>query len=224
MVIVVGGSLALISSGLKETINANKELDRRKKVLKAILSLPEAQESEVLTEIFVNSEYESKVTGKLVNYKGETMENEIPAKYDFRKEMKNKEKTVQEKLYPVYVYKDGDEVVYVYQMIGMGLWDEINGYLALKSDQETIKGVAFDHVAETPGLGAEMTKNKFREQFYGQSLFSDQGNYDFTVYKSGKLPKDGKGVDGLAGATLTTDGIQAMVKMTADNYSNFLSK
>ena len=224
MVIIVGGTLAFISSGLKSTIDGNKELDRRKKVMKAILSLPEAQEAEVLTESFVNSEYESKVKGMLVNYQGEVVEEVIPAKYDFRKEMKNKEKSDEDKLYPVYVYQNGDEIVYVYQMIGMGLWDEINGFLALESDQETIKGVAFDHVGETPGLGAEMVKNKFREQFYGQSLFNEEGNYDFVVYKSGKKPKDGKGVDGLAGATLTTDGIHAMVQNTIEHYSNFLSK
>ncbi|MFT5071016.1 MAG: Na+-transporting NADH:ubiquinone oxidoreductase subunit NqrC, partial [Chitinophagales bacterium] len=39
MVIIVGGSLAFISSALQPTIDANQELDRRKKVLKAILSL-----------------------------------------------------------------------------------------------------------------------------------------------------------------------------------------
>ena len=224
MVVIVGGTLAFISSGLKDTIDGNKELDRRKKVMKAILSLPEEQESEVLTETFVNSEYEGKVKGMLINYQGEVAEEAIPAKYDFRKEMKNKTKTDEERLYPVYVYQNGDEKVYVYQMIGMGLWDEINGFLALKADQETIKGVAFDHVGETPGLGAEMTKNKFREQFYEQALFSIDGDYDFRVYKAGKKPKDGKGVDGLAGATLTTDGIHAMVENTIIHYSNFLSK
>jgi Na+-transporting NADH:ubiquinone oxidoreductase subunit C len=223
MVVIVGGTLAFISSGLKDTIDGNKELDRRKKVMKAILSLPEEQESEVLTETFVNREYEGKVVGKLVNYQGEVVEEAIPTKYDFRKEMKNKTKTDEERLYPVYVYQNGDEKVYVYQMIGMGLWDEINGFLALKADQETIKGVAFDHVGETPGLGAEMVKNKFREQFYEQELFNTEGIYDFVVYKSGKKPKDGKGVDGLAGATLTTDGIQAMMKNTINHYSNYLS-
>lgn len=224
MVIIVGGSLAFISSGLKDTIDGNKELDRRTKVMKAILSLSESEESKVLTESFVNSEYEGKVTGVLVNYEGEIAEESIPLKYDFRKEMKNKTKTDEERLYPVYIYQDGEEKVYVYQMIGMGLWDEINGFLALKADQQTIKGVAFDHVGETPGLGAELVKNKFREQFYNQSLFNEEGNYDFVVYKAGKKPKDGKGVDGLAGATLTTDGIHAMVEKTVNRYSNYLSK
>ncbi len=224
MVIVVGGALAFISSALQPTIDANQELDRRKKIMKSILSLTEEQEGEMLTEEFVNSSYDEKVTGILVNYAGDVVEESIPAKYDFRKDMKNKDKAQEDKLYPVYIYTDGDEKVFVYQMIGMGLWDEINGYLALNEDQETIQGVAFDHVGETPGLGAEMVKNKFREQFYDQSLFDADGNYDFVVYKAGKKPKDGKGVDGLAGATLTTDGIDAMVAKVKDDYSNYLSK
>lgn len=224
MVIIVGGALAFISSALQPTIDANQELDRRKKIMKAILSLSEEQEGEVLTEEFVNTNYNEKVSSMLINYEGEVVEETIPTKYDFRKEMKDKTRTQEEKLYPVFVYEDQGKKVYVYQMIGMGLWDEINGFLALKEDQQTIQGVAFDHVAETPGLGAELVKNKFREQFYDQSLYNGQGEYDFVVYKAGKKPKDGKGVDGLAGATLTTDGIHDMIAKVNQDYSNFLSK
>lgn len=224
MVIIVGGALAFISSALQPTIDANQELDRRKKVMKAILSLSEEEENEVLTKEFVNGEYEGKVSGILVNYQGEVAAEEIPSTYDFRKEMKDNTISQEDKLYPVYIYEDNGSQVFVYQMIGSGLWDEISGYLALEADQETIKGVAFDHVGETPGLGAELVKNKFREQFYNQKLFNEQGNYDFVVYKAGKLPKDGKGVDGLAGATITTDGIHAMLEKTIDNYANYISK
>lgn len=223
MVIIVGGALAFISSSLEDRINDNQELDRRKKIMKAILSLSEDQENEVLTKEFVNAEYQGKVTGVLINYAGEVVEETIPAKYDFRKEMKDNNKAKEDKLYPVYIYDDNGGKVFVYQMIGNGLWDEINGFLALEADQQTIKGVAFDHVGETPGLGAEMVKNKFREQFYGQSLFDVNGNYDFVVYKSGKLPSGGKGVDGLAGATITTDGINDMIRKTKDNYINYIS-
>jgi Na+-transporting NADH:ubiquinone oxidoreductase subunit C len=138
--------------------------------------------------------------------------------------MKDAAIPLEKKLFPVYTYESDGETVKVVQMLGLGLWDEINGYLAIKGDNKTIKGVAFDHKAETPGLGAELVKNKFREQFYEQSLFSETGVYDFVIYKSGKKPVDGKGVDGLAGATITTDGINAMVKNTIENYSNYLSK
>lgn len=224
MVLIVGGTLAFVSDALKPTIDANQELDRRTKIMKAILSLPEADEKSTLTAQFVNNEYETKVKGFLVSYNGEVVAQAIPEKYDFRKEMKDATIALEDKKFPVYTYESNGETVMVLQMIGLGLWDEINGYLALKADNETIQGVAFDHKGETPGLGAELVKNKFREQFYDQNLFDGKGVYDFTVYKSGKLPKDGKGVDGLAGATLTTDGIHAMVKTTIENYKNYLSK
>jgi Na+-transporting NADH:ubiquinone oxidoreductase subunit C len=224
MVVIVGGMLALVSSALEETIDANKELDRRTKIMKAILSLPQEEEASTLTASFVNEEYENKVKGFLVNYAGDVVEETIPTSYDFRKEMKDAAIPLEKKLFPVYTYESDGETVKVVQMLGLGLWDEINGYLAIKGDNKTIKGVAFDHKAETPGLGAELVKNKFREQFYEQSLFSETGVYDFVIYKSGKKPVDGKGVDGLAGATITTDGINAMVKNTIENYSNYLSK
>lgn len=224
MVVIVGGMLAFVSSALKPTIDANQELDRRTKIMKAILSLPAEEEATVLVADFVNSEFETKVQGFLVNYSGEVVEETIPSSYDFRKEMKDATIPLESKLFPVYTYESDGKKVHVMQMIGLGLWDEINGYIALEDDRQTIKGVAFDHKGETPGLGAELVKNKFREQFYGQNLYNDAGEYDFTVYKAGKLPAGGKGVDGLAGATLTTDGIHAMVKTTISNYSNYLSK
>jgi len=224
MVVVVGGTLAFISSALKPTIDANIELDTKKKIVKAIMALPEAEEASTLTTDFVNSEYDNKVKGFLVDYNGEVVEETIPATYNFRNSMKDKSVSIEEKLFPVYTYEDNGETVYVLQMLGLGLWDEINGYLALQSDKKTIKGVAFDHVGETPGLGAEMVKHKFTDQFKGQSVFNTEGVYDFEVYKAGKLPTDGKGVDGLAGATLTTVGVDEMVKKTISNYNNYLSK
>lgn len=224
MVVVVGGMLALISSALKPTIDGNIKLDTRKKIMKAILSLPQEEESSTLTASFVNNEYDSKIKGFLINYEGNVVEETIPATYDFRKEMKNKSKTWEEKIYPIYEYKSDGKSVYVIQMLGLGLWDEVSGYVALENDKQTIKGVAFDHVGETPGLGAEMVKHKFTDQFKDQSLFNDAGEYDFEVYKAGKKPKDGKGVDGLAGATITTDGVDDMIRNTVSNYYNFLRK
>lgn len=224
MVIVVGGSLAFISSALKPIIDANVELDTRKKVLKSILSLSEAEENSTLTANFVNEEYDNKVKAFLVNYNGEVVEETIPATYDYRKTMKDKSTAVEDKLFPVYTYSSEGETVYVLQMLGLGLWDEISGYIAFKDDKETIQGIAFDHKGETPGLGAEMVKNKFREQFYDQSIYSEAGEYDFQIYKSGKKPVNGKGVDGLAGATITTVGIDDMVKNTVSHYQNYLSK
>jgi Na+-transporting NADH:ubiquinone oxidoreductase subunit NqrC len=74
MVVIVGGMLALVSSALEETIDANKELDRRTKIMKAILSLPQEEEASTLTASFVNEEYENKVKGFLVNYAGDVVE------------------------------------------------------------------------------------------------------------------------------------------------------
>ena len=224
MVVIVGGMLAFISSALKPIIDANVELDTRKKVLKSILSLSEEEEKSTLTATFVNDEYENNINAYLVNYDGEVVEQTIPTTYDYRKTMKDKTTPIEEKLFPVYEYQSNGDTTYVIQMLGLGLWDEISGYIAFKGDKETIQGIAFDHKGETPGLGAEMVKNKFREQFYDQSVYNEAGDYDFQIYKSGKKPVDGKGVDGLAGATITTVGIDDMVKNTVSHYQNYLSK
>ncbi len=61
---------------------------------------------------------------------------------------------------------------YIIPLEGKGLWGSINGYLALNDDFRTVYGAVFDHEAETPGLGAEIsTPSFFSDPFRGKSLY-----------------------------------------------------
>jgi Na+-transporting NADH:ubiquinone oxidoreductase subunit C len=217
MVGVVGIALASISSSLDPIIKANEKLDNRTKVLSTIFQ----DEGVEFTAEFVNETFDTKISPYLINTKGEVVKEEIPADYNFRNETRKPE---EERLIPLYIYEDGDKKVFVLQMIGLGLWDEINGFLSLQENKKIIQGVAFDHKGETPGLGAEIVKDWFTEQFSGKTLIDESGNYTFTVYKAGKYDGGDDAVDGISGATITTDGVDAMLESTVKLYDNFLNK
>ena len=97
---------------------------------------------------------------------------------------------------------------------GKGLWGPIWGYAVLSEDSTTIKGVAFDHKSETPGLGAKITEEAFQKAFKGKKLFDKDGNFvSVRVLKPGTSDEiaDENRVDAISGATLTSKGVDKML-------------
>lgn len=103
---------------------------------------------------------------------------------------------------PVYLVND---TVVVIPMTGKGLWGPIWGYLAVTPDGSTIIGANFDHKSETPGLGGEITKEKFQRQFGGKPFMS----------RGRAVPLE---VDAIAGATKTSNGVKEMIEKTRTTY------
>jgi hypothetical protein len=100
-----------------------------------------------------------------------------------------KKKPEAERLLPLFVFKNDKEKFYIPSVRGSGLWDEIWGNIAVKSDLNTIAGVTFDHKGETPGLGAEIKDNPgFPGQFVGKQMFKD-GEVAILVKKGGSQDK-----------------------------------
>ncbi|NNM23523.1 MAG: FMN-binding protein, partial [Flavobacteriaceae bacterium] len=119
--------------------------------------------------------------------------------------------------------KDGEEV-YVVPVRGKGLWDAIWGFVAMDKTM-TIEGVYFDHKGETPGLGAEIKQRFFMDDFEGES-FLDDGNFESIKVAKGNndpknLDKTDNEVDALAGATITGDGLSAMLKKDVRMYVSY---
>lgn len=132
-------------------------------------------------------------------------------------DLANEEKRpVDQRLYPVYEYQAEGKKYYVVAVRGNGLWDKIWSYIALEEDLNTIAGIYFDHKNETPGLGAEIKDSEaFKKQFIGKKIFEGD-NVALTVLKR---PKDGEHyVNGIAGATITCDGVTAMFETGMSKY------
>ena len=126
---------------------------------------------------------------------------------------------------------------YIIPVNGMGLWDAIYGYLALKPNGDTVTGISWYDQKETPGLGALITEWSWQKQFPGKKVFqeSSDGTTDFKsapvgiqvvrgkvaeVY--GKSPKALSAVDGMSGATLTGNGVTDAYRVTLEGYRPFL--
>ena len=110
----------------------------------------------------------------------------------------------------------------------MGLWGGINGFIAVDADKSTVFGAYFNHESETAGLGAEIKDNrKWQEQFRGKELFT-KGNRDAIALSVQKKVTDSKTqVDAVTGATLTSNGVAAMMtdkEKGLGQYIDFLNK
>jgi len=115
---------------------------------------------------------------------------------------------------PVYLVKEGGAIEQVIlPVFGSGLWSTMYGYLALDADGTTIRGLSFYEHAETPGLGDQVDKAQWREQWIGKQLFGNNGVPRIEVVR-GKVIDGANAlyqVDGLSGATLTGRGVTNLV-------------
>ena len=132
------------------------------------------------------------------------------------------------KYMPVYMIKAGENVEkYILPFYGKGLWSTMYGFMALGSDLRTIEALTFYEHGETPGLGGEVDNPKWKALWVGKQAFDENGHVKITVIKGRVDPSspDAKyEVDGLSGATLTTRGLDAMVKfwLSENGYGPFL--
>jgi len=94
---------------------------------------------------------------------------------------------------------------------GPGLWGPVYGYLATDGSMKNIKGITFYKHEETPGLGGEIDADWFRDQFKGKSTRRSDGSFGITVCTGGKKASGNNEVDGITGATLTSEKVQAML-------------
>ena len=129
---------------------------------------------------------------------------------------------------PIIVINNGKEDVNVLPLQGAGLWGPIWGYIGMTSDFQNVVGVVFDHKSETPGLGAEITTEKFRSQFQGKTIFSGGEFVSIDVVKGGvaNLAADLQkhSVDAISGGTITSQGVNKMIENVLGSYLPYTEK
>ena len=119
-----------------------------------------------------------------------------------------------EKFSHVYLLLDesGNSVEqYVLPVRGYGLWSTLKGYLAVKPDFQTIVGLTYYEHAETPGLGGEVDNDLWKAKWPDKQIYDSDGEVKIRVVK-GIAGEDPYGVDGLSGATITSNGVTNMLK------------
>ncbi|MEL6976825.1 MAG: Na(+)-translocating NADH-quinone reductase subunit C [Bacteroidota bacterium] len=226
MVIVVGSLLAFLASGLSTKIKENERFEKQQNILYAMgvnENTPDSGVNFIPTTV-VEKQFKDQVKEQYVWVNGELKTDDQAYLIDLKKELKVMKEGGEARL-PIFMgEKDGEEV-YVLPMYGKGLWDAIWGFMAVDKDM-VVQGVYFDHKGETAGLGANIKLRFFMDDFTGESLLEGGSYSGITVSKTNNDPlnndKEDNEVDAIAGATITGNGVSAMIKETLKAYRPFL--
>lgn len=131
----------------------------------------------------------------------------------------------EKRTYPLYTSsKDGKIDAYIVPVHGKGLWSDLLGYLSLESDGKTMRNIVFYKEGETPGLGKEITKPWFQEQFKGKTYLAADQAITFDVGRPGPTPEDPHQVSGISGSTITSRGVEKMILDMMALYKPYFEK
>ncbi len=214
----------------------NKAMDMKKNILDVAGLLDEDTD--------IHQAFASQIEEKLVDIvTGDYIEGMDAVAYDQRKAAKDPAQNIsldrkvdiasikrKAKIAKVYLVKSGDAIQsIILPMHGYGLWSTMYGFLALEADGQTVKSINFYDQAETPGLGGEVVNPNWRALWQGKKVYNDAGEPVLRLIKgvvdTNKAGSEFK-VDGLAGATLTSNGVSNLVKywMSAEGFAPYLDK
>lgn len=212
LVVVVAALLSIVSLSLQPRQNENRQNEKRQNILSAIHISSTAANSAELFDKYIKEQF-------IINAKGE----KVPGKaFDVNIEQQYKQPLADREL-PVFVADVDGATKYILPIYGAGLWGPIWGYISLDDNKDTIYGTFFDHQGETPGLGAEIVTPKFNEQFRNKQIFSDHKLVGIDVVKGGNATGPNE-VDAISGGTITSKGVENMVKNYLTYYEPFLKQ
>ena len=118
---------------------------------------------------------------------------------------------------------------YIFPVHGKGLWSTLYGFISLDNKLKTVEGITFYEHGETPGLGGEVDNPRWKASWKGKKAYNDKGEYIIDVIK-GKVdpssPDANHEIDGLSGSTLTTRGVDNLLKywLGENGYGTFMEK
>jgi Na+-transporting NADH:ubiquinone oxidoreductase subunit C len=103
--------------------------------------------------------------------------------------------------------------------------------LAIEPDAVTVRGITFYKDGETPGLGGEIQKDWFQNNFRGKKIWSEKDQKLTPIALVKGQVKDfyqdervNYHVDGITAATLTCKGVTAFLDRWIKMYEPFFSK
>lgn len=229
MVIIVAAVLSTAATLLKDKQLQNVKNEKMQAILASADIESTAETAETLYNKYITEEWVISPSGEITDlYKdgvfesGETRAFNVNLKTQLYKKFKGEDFKS-----PLFVCKVDNETYYIIPLLGKGLWGPVWGNMALEADFKTVKGVVFDHKGETPGLGAEIIFPAFTNPFVGKTIFDENGNFtSIRVVKGGaaKLPPQDQihGVDAISGGTITSMGVNDMLKNCLENYVSYI--
>jgi Na+-transporting NADH:ubiquinone oxidoreductase subunit C len=111
--------------------------------------------------------------------------------------------------------KDGKVAAYALMVSGQGFWAPIKAVIGIDSDGVTLTGAVFYEQNETPGLGGEIAKTAFQEQFKAKVLST--GSKAINFKRGGEILGDSD-VHAVTGATQTSVRVEAMINTAINEW------
>lgn len=241
--LIVALALCLVCSILVSTAavklqplqQRNQELDRKKIILEVAGLLKPGVSIDKLFK---------QVEPKVVDLStGEYVDTMDPNQYDQRQAAKDPEMSVKipsdrdiaqirrrSKYAVVYLVKEeGQTKLILLPVHGYGLWSTMYAYIALERDANTIFGLRFYEQGETAGLGAEIDNPRWRNNWTGKVVYGEAEKPQIRVIKGTVAPGDPEAkfkIDGLAGATLTANGVTNLIHywLGPEGFGTYLKK
>ena len=211
--------LSLFSEGLKEKTLFNKELDKKKNLLQTV-----GIDTKVMNEEEIMESFKENISEMTLDTDGNIHSNINHNQFQI-----TENNTTGELKY----YVNGIEYLpafssttmnaFILPVSGKGLWSSLYGYFAIDNkNYSTVKGITFYQHGETPGLGAEITKDWFKSSFIGKEIYSDNNIKSILVSKAGQADSDNLyEVNGISGATITGRGVEVLLKRDLLRYENY---
>ena len=214
--------LSLASEGLKDLKNKNIEIDKKKNILNAV-----GKVANTMTMLEIDNYFTANIDTVIIDIEGNVIESlflsdlvEIENKQngEFRYFSNSKE------CLPMFIDISSEAIVI--PISGKGLWSTLFGYLAISSNNfSTLKGLTFYKHKETPGLGAEISKEWFQSSFVGKEIYNNNILTSIKVTKSGMSDKSSLyEVDGISGATITSNGVTSLLLRDLKRYEPYFKK
>lgn len=241
--LIVALALCLVCSILVSTAavklqplqQRNQELDRKKIILEVAGLLKPGVSIDKLFK---------QVEPKVVDLStGEYVDTMDPNQFDQRQAAKDPEMSVKippdrdiaqirrrSKYAVVYLVKEeGQTKLILLPVHGYGLWSTMYAYIALERDANTIFGLRFYEQGETAGLGAEIDNPRWRNNWTGKVVYGEAEKPQIRVIKGTVAPGDPEAkfkIDGLAGATLTANGVTNLIHywLGPEGFGTYLKK
>ena len=206
LVIVVAALLSFTATSLQERQEENVAQEKKQNILASIgLQVERADAAQA---------YEENITKEIVIQGDQKIEGLSAFGVDMAEELK---KAPSERMYPLFIANYNNATSYIIPLRGKGLWGPIWGYIALKEDLNTVIGATFGHKSETPSWSRDLHTD-FPDQFPGLEIMEGK---QFVSIEVRKGDASGTHQDGISGGTITSVGVDAMLKDCLQGYQVF---
>ena len=224
--IIVSFILSLASTKLGPIQDRNIEIDQKRNILKSIgLDISSYNENNIINE------YKSRIKNIILDLKGNLITNINHA--DLKLIENNQTGQISyfhDQSEYLLAYKSLDPSAFIIPISGKGLWSTLYGYFALQDDYNTVNGITFYEHGETAGLGGEVEKKWFQDNFIGKKIYNENDELISIMVVKGKASDVlndefiNHGVDGISGATITSNGVTNFLLRDLKRFKIFFDK